>query len=154
MNIIRIMKEYKSMLIASAVICFLMLMIFLTFQLILSQSVIMISSEPKIELTPMIEKEGTDSDQEKEYLATQTPNLPGVYSTGMVVQIANTGGDGLRIRSGPSTIDAPLYLGQEGEIFTIVDGPEIVESTIWWKIQSQSDENKLGWAVQEYLAGK
>ena len=153
MNIIRIMKEYKCMLIASAVICLLMLMIFLTFQFILSQSVIVISREPKIELTPMIEKEGTDCYREKEYLATQTPNLPGVYSTGMVVQIANTGGDGLRIRSGPSTIDAPLYLGQEGEVFTIVDGPVIVESTIWWKIQSKSDENKLGWAVQKYLTG-
>lgn len=154
MNIIRIMKERKNTLIASTVICFMLLVIYFLFQFILSQSMITISSEPKLEITPIIETDKMVSIEKNDHIVTQTPNLPGVYSTGMIVEIANTGGDGLRIRSGPSFNDVPLYLGQEGEVFIIIDGPNIVESTIWWKIKSESDANKLGWAVQEYLTGK
>ena len=85
-------------------------------------------------------------------IASQTPNLPGVFSVGMHVQIYMTGGDGLRIRSIAGFDGTPMFLGSEGENFEILEGPEIIDSTIWWKIASVSNPKKTGWAVQDYLS--
>ena len=79
--------------------------------------------------------------------------LPGVVSLGMTVQVNGTGQDGLRMRAAPGTGSDVLFLANEGETFTIVDGPVIQDSLIWWKIQSLQDTGKLGWSVQDYLAG-
>jgi hypothetical protein len=79
--------------------------------------------------------------------------LPGVVSLGMTVQVNGTGQDGLRMRAAPGTDADVLFLANEGENFTIVDGPVIQDSLIWWKIQSLQDTGKLGWSVQDYLAG-
>ncbi|MDK2980136.1 MAG: hypothetical protein PWQ55_483 [Chloroflexota bacterium] len=78
--------------------------------------------------------------------------LPGVVSLGMTVQVKGTGQDGLRMRAAPGTDSDVLFLAEEGESFTIVDGPVIQDSLIWWKIQSLQDVGKLGWSVQDYLA--
>jgi len=83
--------------------------------------------------------------------ASQTPNLPGVFSVGMYVQISKTGGDGLRIRSIAGFDGIPMYLGSEGERFEIVEGPKINEGKIWWKIVSINNPQKIGWAVQDYF---
>jgi hypothetical protein len=79
--------------------------------------------------------------------------LPGVVSLGMAVQVNGTGQDGLRMRSAPGTKADVLFLANEGESFTIVDGPVIQDSLIWWKIQSLQETGKAGWSVQDYLAG-
>jgi len=83
--------------------------------------------------------------------SSQTPNLPGVFSVGMYVHISKTGGDGLRIRSLAGFDGIPIYLGSEGEEFVIVEGPEINEGKIWWKIVSISNPQKIGWSVQDYF---
>lgn len=79
--------------------------------------------------------------------------LPGVVSLGMTVQVNGTGQDGLRMRAAPGTDADVLFLANESESFTIVDGPVIQDSLIWWKIQSLQDTGKVGWSVQDYLAG-
>lgn len=88
--------------------------------------------------------------------AASTPTaeiLPGVVSLGMAVQVSGTGQDGLRMRAEPGTEADVLFLANEGENFIIVDGPVIQDSLIWWKIQSLQDAGKVGWSVQDFLAG-
>jgi hypothetical protein len=78
--------------------------------------------------------------------------LPGVVSRGNIVIVNGTGQNGLRMRSTPGT-DAPiLFVANENEYFNVVDGPVIKDSMIWWKIQSLSDSQKVGWSAQDYLA--
>jgi hypothetical protein len=36
-------------------------------------------------------------------------------------------------------------------LLTIVDGPVIKDSLIWWKVESRHDPVKSGWSVQDYL---
>ena len=79
--------------------------------------------------------------------------LPGEVSLGMTVQVNGTGQDGLRMRAAPGTDADVLFLANESESFTIVDGPVIQDSLIWWKIQSLQETGKAGWSVQDYLAG-
>jgi hypothetical protein len=78
-------------------------------------------------------------------------DLPGVISLGMTVQITGTGQDGLRMRADAGTDQTVLFLANEGDLFTIVDGPVIRDSLIWWKIQALDDAHKSGWSVQDYL---
>ncbi len=78
-------------------------------------------------------------------------NLPGVVSLGMTVKVAGTGDTGLRMRAEPGTEQPVLFLANENEVFSIVDGPIIQDSLIWWKIQGLQDNQKLGWSVQDYL---
>jgi len=145
------MKFSRPVLIAAIIISLIFTLSFIFFQIIISRSVIILNENNAILITPQI----GDLDSTKtgdEYLqASQTPNLPGVFSTGMVVHIFQTGGDGLKIRSFAGLEGIPVYLGFEGEEFEIIAGPEIVDSKIWWKIVSISDAKKSGWAVQEYL---
>jgi hypothetical protein len=92
---------------------------------------------------------------------TPTPKVePGSLSTpsaneqikiGDYVQIAGTGGDGLRIRSGPGTQNPPLFLGMEAEVFQVVDGPKTADNFIWWNLAAPYDENRKGWAASNYL---
>ena len=85
--------------------------------------------------------------------ATVAPeSLPGVVSLEMTVKVAGTEQNGLRMRSEPGTDKSVIFLANEGEIFTIVDGPVIKDSLIWWKLQGLDDGQKLGWSVQDYLA--
>jgi hypothetical protein len=84
-------------------------------------------------------------------VTTEATNIPGVVSTGMTVRISGTGNDGLRMRAAPGTDQDVLFIASEGEEFTIVDGPVIKDSLIWWKIQSMEDSQKIGWSVQDYL---
>ena len=55
---------------------------------------------------------------------------------GMYVQISGTGGDGLRLRSGPSRNDDPRFLGYESEVFMVKDGPRFSDDLTWWFLRS------------------
>jgi redox-sensitive bicupin YhaK (pirin superfamily) len=91
--------------------------------------------------------------QESEIPTEAVQLLPGVVSLGMTVQVHGTGEDGLRMRAAPGTDADVIFLANEGENFLIIDGPVIQDSLIWWKIQSLQDAEKVGWSVQDYLAG-
>jgi hypothetical protein len=76
---------------------------------------------------------------------------PGEISVGASVQISGTGGDGLRLRSNPGLQGDVLYLGYEGEVFQISDGPDEVDGYTWWHLSAPYDEKVHGWAVSNFL---
>ena len=98
----------------------------------------------------------TPVDLEDEELNTNTANtpteppqiLPGVIALGMTVEVTE---DGLRMRAAAGTDQNILFQASRGELLTIVDGPVIKDSLIWWKVESRQDPVKSGWSVQDYL---
>lgn len=76
---------------------------------------------------------------------------PGQLKIGDSVQISGTGGDGLRLRSTPGLQGDVLYLGYEGEVFQIVDGPQEIDGYTWWNLTAPYDEKVHGWAVSNFL---
>lgn len=78
--------------------------------------------------------------------------LPGVVARGNVVLVNGTGQDGLRMRSNPGTEATVMFVANENEYFNVIDGPVIKDNLIWWKIQSLTDAQKVGWSAQDYLA--
>ncbi|MBN1488185.1 MAG: SH3 domain-containing protein [Anaerolineae bacterium] len=93
---------------------------------------------------------------------TPTPILPTAAPTpvevqeqlriGAQVQILGTGGAGLSLRSGPGQDYERLDIGQEGESFIIVSGPEQTDEWIWWKLRDETNPQREGWAVANYLS--
>jgi len=81
-----------------------------------------------------------------------TPLPAGQMGVGAYVQITGTGGDGLRLRGGPGTTFAPLFLGMESEAFKVTDGPKDADGFTWWYLVAPYDDNRKGWAVQNYLS--
>ena len=88
---------------------------------------------------------------------TPTPSAaplpePGDVSLGTFVQIAGTGGDGLRLRVEPGLDGQVRLLGLETEVFQVRDGPREVDGFTWWYLVAPFDETRSGWAVSNYLA--
>jgi len=86
-------------------------------------------------------------------IATTSPALlsPGVLGIGAHVQVVGTGGDGLRLRSGAGLEQDPLFLGLDGEVFLVIDGPQDVDGYTWYYLSAPYDEARKGWAVTEFL---
>jgi hypothetical protein len=89
-------------------------------------------------------------------IATPTPSetpspLPGSIALGAYVQITGTGGDGLRLRNGPSLNGEVRFLGLEAEVFLVQDGPIEANDYTWWYLVAPYDEKREGWAVAPYL---
>ncbi|MEJ2300812.1 MAG: hypothetical protein P8Y14_04800 [Anaerolineales bacterium] len=88
---------------------------------------------------------------------TPTPTIPsqgpsGDLAVGAYVQITGTGGDGLRLRTGPGLSNQVRLLGLESEVFEVRDGPEEADGYTWWYLVAPFDESRAGWAVAGYLA--
>lgn len=103
-----------------------------------------IPSLPTVATTP------TATPVAKVELSTPAPNDQ--IKVGDYVQIANTGGDGLRIRSGPGTQNPALFLGMDAEVFQVADGPKAVDGITWFYLSAPYDENRKGWAASNYLS--
>ncbi len=76
---------------------------------------------------------------------------PEGITLGAYVQITGTGGDGLRLRSGPGTNAEMLFIGMEDEVFEVRDGPQQANDFTWWYLVAPYDESRSGWAASEYL---
>lgn len=76
---------------------------------------------------------------------------PEGFSIGAFVQIMNTQGAGLKIRSNPGTGDEVLFIGMDGDLFKIIDGPDEKDGFVWWKLAGFSDKKLEGWAAANYL---
>ena len=83
-------------------------------------------------------------------LATSTLE-PGVIGIGVFVQVSGTGGDGLRLRQGPSLGHEMQFLGLDGELFQVGDGPIAADGYTWWFVIGSYDETRQGWAASEFL---
>ncbi len=111
---------------------------------------ILTGEKAKVVITPYVGSDGSDIILEP--TATYPPeSLPGVVALGMTVRVSGTANEGLRMRSGAGTDQSILFLANEDEYFTIIDGPIIKDSLIWWKIQGVENGQKTGWSVQDYL---
>lgn len=84
---------------------------------------------------------------------TETPSASaasGIRLAGYV-QISGTQGQGLRVRQAPGLAGQFLFLAYDTEIFRIEDGPQQSDNYTWWKIVSEYDSNRSGWAADDYL---
>jgi hypothetical protein len=79
--------------------------------------------------------------------ATPVPTLAAGIEAGRTVEIM-TGG--LRGRRDPS-VDAPIVARfRLGEVATILEGPQLVDGYVWWRIEGPSG---IGWSAQGSLEG-
>ena len=78
--------------------------------------------------------------------------LPGTIGIGGYVQVFGTNGTSLNIRSEEGLNGSLVFQALEGELFVIIDGPKSIDGYTWWKIQSSVESDRLGWAVDNYLA--
>jgi hypothetical protein len=83
--------------------------------------------------------------------STSPPSIGGI-SIGSYVQISGTGGQGLRIRSGPGTSNPPRFLGMDAEVFQVMDGPKMADDFTWWYLEAPYDPARSGWAASSYLS--
>ncbi len=77
---------------------------------------------------------------------------PGTLAKGAYVQIAGTGGDGVRVRSEPGLQSETLFIALEAEVFQIDDGPSQADGYTWWHLAAPFDASHHGWAVSNYLS--
>jgi hypothetical protein len=85
-------------------------------------------------------------------ILAETPTLePGIIGVGTFVQVSGTGGDGLRLRQGPGLGHEMQFLGLDGELFQVGDGPVDADGYTWWFVIGSYDETRQGWAVSEFL---
>lgn len=145
------MKIPQQTVFAGIIICLILIFIFVIYQVFLIQGKIVLEDTSIIMITPKIEDWISNKPSNILPIASQMPIPSGVFSIGMRVRIFMTDGDGLVIRSNAGFDGIPIYLGLEGEEFEITEGPTIIGSQIWWRIASIGDQQKIGWAVQDYL---
>lgn len=77
--------------------------------------------------------------------------IPGQVMIGSYVQVAGTGGQGLRIRSEPGLQGEFLFLALDSEMFIIGDGPVELDNYTWWYLTAPYDEQRVGWAASSFL---
>jgi len=84
-----------------------------------------------------------------ELTPTATQAIP--LAIGSRVVIAGTEGDGLAIRQGPGLSYSYFFVGNDGDVFTVEDGPRDADGYVWWYITDPNDPNRAGWAAETYL---
>ncbi len=128
------------------------LLIFLL-QLAFSSSITVDRSDRyQVMITPADEVPNNKQDgQQFSEEITATPRPEGVVEVGMQAVVYGTENRGLRMRQNAG-FDAPVtYLAVESERLEIIDGPDIEDGYIWWKLRSMDDPVKVGWSVQDFL---
>lgn len=100
--------------------------------------------------TPFIPTATTGSE------ATATSNLPpspvpGMISIGSYVQISQTQGSGLNVRSSPGLDSSVNFLALDAEVFEVRQGPKETDGILWWYLVTPVDEGRNGWAAANYL---
>ena len=83
-------------------------------------------------------------------LPTLTPT-PGVVGIGAFVKVVNAGVQGLSFRKDPGLQGQRLKYLPEGTVMKVIDGPKDVDQLKWWKLQSRTDANDVGWTAADYL---
>jgi hypothetical protein len=73
------------------------------------------------------------------------------FLIGELVEVRNTDGDALRLRSSPSLSASIVGLGSEFEVFEVRDGPVNADGYRWWFLASPYEDSKQGWAVGVFL---
>ena len=66
---------------------------------------------------------------------------------GMIVKVNTTAGDKLNLRKTPSKDGEIVKQLPNGTKLTILDGPQVVDGSIWWKVKV-SVTNEVGWCLE------
>jgi len=86
---------------------------------------------------------------------TETPAPPPTVSPGIAighyVQVSGTEGAGVSMRQEPDVNSARVGIGNEGEVFIVIDGPRQLGGYVWWRVRDRQDEARQGWVVGNYL---
>ncbi|GMR11156.1 MAG: hypothetical protein BMS9Abin28_1982 [Anaerolineae bacterium] len=82
---------------------------------------------------------------------TPPPDAPKQFTTGQLVEVFGTEGEGLRIRENPNLAADILMLGLENEVFEVVEGPRESDGYTWWRLANPFDPTKQGWAADQFL---
>jgi hypothetical protein len=93
----------------------------------------------------------TPTSQAPPTITPAPPPSQGNISVGSLVQVAGTGGDGLRLRVEPSLDAEVRFLGLEAEVFDVEGGPVEADGFTWFLLVTPRDETRRGWAVSSYL---
>jgi hypothetical protein len=81
---------------------------------------------------------------------TPTP-IP--LTLGSTVIVEGVDAQTLNVRDAASiTASTIIFRAQEGERFSIVEGPVQGDGFTWWRIRDTNDPTRQGWAVSNYLS--
>lgn len=75
----------------------------------------------------------------------------GVIGINVYVKVTGTEGLGLRMRSAAGTGANINFMAMDDEVFKVVGGPEVSDGYTWWQLEAPLDENRAGWAAENYL---
>ena len=75
--------------------------------------------------------------------ATYTPT-PLVIAVGGRVQVVGVGG--VNVRIAPGINQTPVLVGNAGNTFNVIGGPEEADGLIWWQVQAA--DGRSGWAAE------
>lgn len=89
-------------------------------------------------------------------LPTPTSEAPVVLPDGAIginvyVKVTGTQGLGLRIRATAGTGTEINFLAMDDEVFKVIGGPEVSDGYTWWQLEAPLDQNRSGWAAEDYL---
>ncbi len=76
---------------------------------------------------------------------------PKEFTSGELVQVFGTEGEGLRMRANPSLGADVLLLGLESEVFEVLEGPTAADGYNWWLLANPFDPTNQGWAADQFL---
>jgi hypothetical protein len=82
-----------------------------------------------------------------------SPTPPGgaPITIGSRVLVTGTEGQGVTVRQGPSISYTYIFIGQDGDVFIVQDGPREADGYVWWEISDPNDPNRSGWLVEDYI---
>ena len=89
-------------------------------------------------------------------LPTPTSEAPAILPDGAIginvyVRVTGTEGLGLRMRADAGTGADINFLAMDDEVFKVVGGPVVSDGYTWWQLEAPLDENRSGWAAENYL---
>lgn len=89
-------------------------------------------------------------------LPTPTSEAPVVLPDGAIginvyVKVTGTQGLGLRIRATAGTGTEINFLAMDDEVFKVIGGPEVSDGYTWWQLEAPLDQNRSGWAAEDFL---
>lgn len=126
--------------------------------------VVIITAEPSATpaATPNLEATSPAIDPLPEFqgpiptFALEGPTLPPIILSPTPVEISIgatviVNVDGLNIRAAPGTDNDIVTFGNDGDRFTVVEGPQQASNLTWWHITDPDDPARDGWAAADYL---
>ena len=89
-------------------------------------------------------------------LPTPTSAAPAILPDGAIginiyVKVTGTEGLGLRMRAAAGTGADINFMAMDEEVFKVVGGPVVSDGYTWWQLEAPLDENRSGWAAENYL---